>query len=235
MEARKMNTLVCENIGDAWLKSCEMIMEKGEAEKDDEKKLRELMHFEVWINNPSEDDMIIEKYGDKEMIRWMLSNFMEQKRVPELKNSLSYGTRLFNYNGKNQVDWVKQKLREKPETKAATITMLMPNEDKGYIPCVSMMDFKLRHGKLILTAMCRSIDFGNKVYANMRALHKVQKMIADTVLVPCGPIVMTIVSAHIYDDDFAKIKRIIDDKVDCKTENKTDNKTNCTTENKIPR
>jgi len=204
-----MHILVCETIGRAWIDSCTMIMKKGEPQKDDDKNLRELMHFEVIIKKPSEKDELVEKHGDKEMISWMLSNFTEQKRVPELKNSLSYGTRLFNYNGKNQVEWIIQKLKEKPETKAATIPMLMPNEDKGYIPCVSLLDFKIRNGKLILTAMCRSIDFGNKVYANMLALNKIQDLVAKAVGVPCGELIMTIVSAHIYEDDFEKIKSMI--------------------------
>jgi thymidylate synthase len=186
-----------------------MIMRKGEQQKDGDKKIRELMHFEVVIENPSEKDSIVEEHGDKAMISWMLSNFSEQKRVPELKNSMSYGTRLYNYNGKDQVAWVIQKLKEKPETKAATIPTLMPNEDQGYIPCVSMLDFKLRHGKLVLTAMCRSIDFGNKVYANMIALNQVQQKVASELKVECGKLIMYIASAHIYEDDFEKVKSVI--------------------------
>lgn len=203
-----MIELKAETIGEAWIEACRTIFNKGEAMKDENKGIRELLHFVVTIKNPSENDKLVEKYGDKKMIEWMNSNFLEQKRVPELKNALSYGFRLFNFNGKNQVEWVIEKLRKKPETKAATISMIM-KEDESYIPCVSMLDFKLRNNRLTLTAFCRSIDFGNKVYANMIALHKIQKMVAEKLNAECGEIIMNVVSAHIYDEDYEKIKEIL--------------------------
>jgi len=119
------------------------------------------MFLQLTIKKPSQKDEIIEKYGDKKGIEWMNSNFTEQKNVPELKNALSYGTRLFNFKGKDQVKWIIGKLKKKPETKAATISMIM-HDDEAYIPCVSALDFKIRNNKLMLTAMCRAIDFGKK-------------------------------------------------------------------------
>jgi thymidylate synthase len=62
-----------------------------------------------------------------------------------------------------------RKLKDKPDTKAATIPLIIPNEDEGYIPCVSLLDFKIRKNKLMLVAMCRSIDCGKKLYANLIA------------------------------------------------------------------
>ena len=205
-----MRELTTDSIGEAWLESCRYIFRDGHPMEDEGKMLREMLHFVLEIKNPKEDDKIIEKYADKAMIEWMLSNFFEQKMVPELKNGLSYGTRLFNYNGKNQVEWVIEKLKQKPESKSATITMLMPNQDVGYIPCVSMLDFKIRGGRLMVVAMCRSLDFGSKVYANMIALHRLQQMISKRLDVPSGELVIYVVSAHIYDDDYNKIKAILE-------------------------
>ncbi|MBU0666028.1 MAG: thymidylate synthase [Nanoarchaeota archaeon] len=206
-----MNELICESIGEAWISACEYIFDKGNAMKDEDKDIKELLHFILKIKSPSEKDEIILKYGNKGMIDWMHSNFFEQKNVPELKNGLSYGHRLFNYDGKNQVEWVIEKLKKKPEAKSVTIPMLMPNKDSGYIPCVSMLDFKIREGKLMIVAMCRSIDFGKKVYANMLELHRVQKMVADKVGVPTGELLMYVVSAHIYADEYKQMRGIIED------------------------
>src|SRR3989338_5761033 len=170
--------LKCKTIGQAWLKTCQHIFTKGQLINDGDQKLREMLHFALEIKQPSFKDKIIEKYGDKQMIDWMLSNFLEQKRVPELKNALSYGTRLFNYNGKDQIQWVINKLNEKRETKGATIPLIL-QDDESYIPCVSALDFKIRDDKLMITAFCRSIDFGKKAYANMVALHKIQQAVAE--------------------------------------------------------
>ena len=204
-----MKNIVSNSIGEAWLEACKCISLEGKPIKDGSKPIKELLHLSLTIQNPRINDEIIEKYADKGMIDWMVANFLEQKHVPELRNSLSYGTRLFNYNGKNQVEWVINKLRQKPETKAATIPMLMPNQDNAYIPCVSLLDFKIRGDKLMLIAMCRSIDFGKKVYANIIALHKIQQIISEGVGVPTGQIVMYVTSAHIYQRDNETIEGIL--------------------------
>jgi len=203
-----MKEIKAKTIGEAWIKALAHIMEKGKPMKDGEKNLKESMHLAVNVKKPSQTDEIIEKYGDKKMIDWMLSNFLEQKRVPELKNALSYGTRLFNYNGKNQVDWIINKLTKKPETKAATISMLM-QDDEDYIPCVSLLDFKLRKGKLNITAMCRAIDFGKKVYANLLALNKIQEIVAEKIGAKTGELIMYNVSAHIYEENFEEVNKIL--------------------------
>ncbi len=206
-----MIALNTRTIGAAWIKSCQFIFEKGMPMKDEDKNIRELLHFFLTIKNPHVRSKIVSRYGDPAMIEWMVSNFMEQKKIPELKNGLSYGVRLFNYNGKNQIEWVIQKLKQKPEAKSVTIPLIIPTEDEGYIPCVSMLDFKIRDGILMLVAFCRSIDFGKKVYANMLALNKVQQMVCEKIKIPCGDLVMYVVSAHIYEDDYNKMKQIITD------------------------
>jgi thymidylate synthase len=206
-----MNEIKTKTIGEAWTGACKYIFEKGRPMKDDDQDIRELLHFVLTIEKPEQKDELVEKYGNKEMIRWMMSNFFDQKKVPELKNADSYGVRLFNYHGKDQVQWVIDKLKKKPEAKSVTIPMLMPNDDSGYIPCVSMLDFKIRDNKLMLVAMCRSIDFGKKVYANMLALNKIQEKVANEIGTKVGPLIMYVVSAHIYDEDYKKVEEILDE------------------------
>lgn len=203
-----MKEIKSKTIGKAWLKACSYIMQKGELIKDNDKNLKEITSLIVRIKNPKQKDRIIERFGDKQGIAWMLSNFLEQKNVPELKNALSYGARLFNNKGKNQIEWVINKLKEKPETKSATISMIMP-EDEAYIPCVSLLDFKIRNSKLNLFAMCRAIDFGKKVYANLLALNKIQEIVAEKVGISTGELFMYNVSAHIYQEDFDEINKIL--------------------------
>jgi thymidylate synthase len=204
-----MKKIETETIGEAWVKACGFIMKEGFETKDDDEKLKEILHIFIKVKKPGKDDEIIDNYGDKNMISWMNSNFLEQKIVQELKNSLSYGTRLFNYEGKNQIQWVIEKLKNKIECKSATIPTLMPNKDSGYIPCICLLDFKIRENKLILTVFCRSIDFGNKAYANMIALNIIQKMVADELKILPGDLVFEIVSGHIYEKNFDQIKLLL--------------------------
>lgn len=203
-----MKQIKTKTIGEAWIQACKHILEKGKLIKDGEEDLKESLNLLVTVKKSLQEDKILEKYADKEAIKWMLSNFLEQKTVPELKDALSYGTRLFNYKGKNQVQWVIEKLKKKPESKAATITMLMP-EDEAYIPCVSVLDFKIRNKKLMLSALCRAIDFGSKVYANLLALNKIQEIIAKELGIKIGELNFYSVSAHIYSKNFEEINKIL--------------------------
>jgi thymidylate synthase len=204
-----MKEIKANSIGKTWLKACEYILKGGSQIKDEDKNLKEIMFLQLTVKKPNQKDVIIEKYGDKKDIEWMNSNFLEQKNVPELKNALSYGTRLFNFKGKNQMKWVIEKLKKKPETKAATISMIM-HDDEDYIPCVSVLDFKIRNNKLILTAMCRAIDFGKKVYTNLLSLNKIQEIVSKEINVPVGQLIMYTISAHIYEEDYDNMKKIID-------------------------
>lgn len=204
-----MQAIHAESIGEAWLESCKAIFEQGKQMNDGDQELRELLNFSLTVEKPSAKDFILAKYADREMINWMLSNFMEKKRVPELKNALSYGTRLFDYRGKNQIEWVIRKLRDKPESKSATIPLIIPDEDEQYIPCVSLLDFKIRDKKLMLVAVCRSLDFGKKAYANMVALNKIQEHVANQVSCSAGPLFLYVVSAHVYLDDYPTVKNIL--------------------------
>ena len=204
-----MKEIKTETIGKAWLESCREIFQKGSKFKDGDKEIRELLDLLVVISSPNIKDEILEEYGDKESINWMLSNFFEIKKVPELKNAWSYGKRILDYQGKNQLNWIIEKLKNKPETKAATITMILP-DDESYIPCVSVLDFKIRNSKLRITGMCRAIDFGNKVYANLLALKEIQSKVAKELNIETGEIAMYCISAHIYSQDYDKIKSIIE-------------------------
>ena len=204
-----MMYIEAETIGDAWIDACDAILNNGKQITDDGETLREIIHLSLSVKKPEEADPIIEEFGDKNMLEWMISNFFEKKVVPELKDSMSYGTRLFDYEGKDQIEWVVKKLKRKPESKSATISMLMPNEDGGYIPCVSTLDFKIRDGRLVLTVLCRSLDFGGKSYANLVALAKVQNLVAKGVSMPRGEMVLHVISAHVYEKDVEKTKGIV--------------------------
>ena len=204
-----MKMLRVESIGEAWIKSCDIILKEGVNIKDGSEGLKEVMHLIIEITKPDEKDEIIEKHGNKKMIEWMLSNFFQKLTIRELGNAKSYRSRLFDYKGKNQIEWVVKKLKRKPESKSATISLLIPNEDESYIPCVSLLDFKIRNNKLVLTTLCRSIDFGSKAFANLIALAKLQKLVAGELGVQKGEMIFHVVSAHIYEKDVERVKQIL--------------------------
>ncbi|MEM2146183.1 MAG: thymidylate synthase [Candidatus Jordarchaeaceae archaeon] len=197
-----MDFITSNSILDAWKKGLELLRKKGLKTMDDNQALSEILQLFIVLENPVDEEEKI-SIVNPSMADWMKANFEHEILVPELGNAKSYGCRLRNYKGRNQLQWVKEKLRNKPETKSATITMLMPDEDKSYVPCVSLLDFKLRNNTLHMTATCRSLDFGKKALFNFLALKRIADEVKDELSIPNLTLTVHIISAHVYEKDWS--------------------------------
>ena len=43
---------------------------------------------------------------------------------------MDYGSRIYNNHGINQIDWIVNRINQKPETKSATITLHVPSTSR---------------------------------------------------------------------------------------------------------
>ncbi len=191
-----------KTVGKAWIKSLQIILDHGTNEKDNNVPIKEVIQLAVVIDNAIKEDKIVQKFGDSSMIEWMKGNFLT---IIPINLGYSYGKRLTDFDGVNQIDRVIKKLRDKPESKGATMTFLKPTEDTKHIPCICVIDFKLRNNKLISSAFFRSQDIGKKFYADALCLGEIQAKIAKELGVSVGSLVFFIASAHIYESDLPKI------------------------------
>lgn len=194
--------------GGAWKKAIKLVMAKGKLITDDKEILKECLHIIISIKNPLKNDRILKKFADENLLKFMERNFLKCETISDW--GYSYGSRIFNFHGVNQVDEVVKKLSKKPESKSTTIIFSDPTYDfQGHSPCVSLLDFKIRKQKLITTAFLRSQDVGSKIYADIIAIGKISKIIADRLEIKLGPLVLIITSAHIYKKDWAKANNLI--------------------------
>ncbi|MHA1370335.1 MAG: thymidylate synthase [Promethearchaeota archaeon] len=183
----------------AWKEGIRTILKYGKPIKDDDEILWELLNLYFIFDEPVIESRIND--FNPEMAAWMAHNFANKEKVAELHGAKSYGYRLYDYQGKDQVRWVIKKLKSKPETKSATITTIFPLEDANYIPCVSLIDFKLRRGALRLTAICRSLDFGKKAIYNFVELVKIGRKVQSCCHACRFQLFIFVISAHLYDRD----------------------------------
>ena len=163
------------------------------------------------VHSPSVDDPIIAKHGDPERMAWMHANFTDHSRVAELGDADSYATRLYDYahTGRDQTQWVIDRLAANPWTRDATITTFQPLTDASYVPCVSLLDFWLIKHELQLAVYAHAIDFGTKGYANLVELAALQTHVAGELGVGMGTLTMTVKSAHIYQTELELMRGII--------------------------
>ena len=200
-------------IGEAWITFLKEVYENGKVKKYSETKIiKEETGLSISIEKAILPDNIIRKYMVKEEYEWMENNFNKQGIVKELRNARSYASRLYNYlDQKNQIDWVIQKINNDINTCSATITTFEPLTDESYIPCISMLDFYVENGLLNLYVYARSLDWGEKAYANLAMLTKIMQEVSAGINIAVGGINLTVKLSRIYSKDDEKVKEILED------------------------
>lgn len=204
-----MRNIEAENSGEAWVKACQLVCKEGHKIYDGDTQLKEILNLFISVTDPTKKDKFIEKFGDQEMISWMVNdNF--GGHAPVLDWGYCYGMRLHDYEGLDQVAWVVEKLKNNPEAKSATVSLMKPDEDvKSHIPCVVAIDYKIRDNKLQTSAFFRSQDVGKKLYADILAIGSISKKVSKEVGVELGKLNLLVVSAHIYEPDFDKVESLL--------------------------
>lgn len=201
-----MYTIKANTLGQAWLDSMKLIMSNGENIKDETRGLKEIRNLYITIQNIDEDDSILQLYADRKRIELMKEKYATCGLVGDYK--VDYGSYIYNNNGINQMKWLENRIRNKPETKSATITLHRPGEDM--LACLSLIDFKLREGYLNMTVVYRSQNIFSSHPGNMVALRRIQDDLSQQLGVLTGNVELVVISAHIYEEDYDSSKRILD-------------------------
>ena len=195
-------------LGEGWLEVSRRILEEGADTSYDGQATKELALVTLSVSSPDPDDELIASLADPEWLDWMRRNFTEPADVPELGGARSYARRLRDYDGRDQVAWVIERLRAEPETRSATITTFQPLADTSYIPCVSLLDFWRVGEALELVVYAHSLDFGKKAYGNLVELARLQWEVAAAVAAPVGSLVFYAKSAHIYEPEIEPMREL---------------------------
>ncbi|MCW3111489.1 MAG: Thymidylate synthase [Segetibacter sp.] len=174
---------------------------------DDKGPILELVPLSIEMIHPAVSDKIIDAYGDKETLQFLSKNFTELSPITDW--GYSYAQRLYSYNSVNQIEYVIAKLIKDPLSKSTTISLLKSEQDKAHTPCLTTLDFKIRNETLIINAIFRSQDVGQKMYGDALEILKIGNNIIQ--LVPAQRVILihTIGSAHIYRTDLDMIHSII--------------------------
>jgi thymidylate synthase len=195
-------------LGEGWLEVSRRILEAGADATYDGQVTNELSLVTLAVAEPDVEDELIASLADPDWLDWMRRNFTEPDDVPELGGARSYARRLRDYEGRDQVAWVIERLRADPETRSATITTFQPLGDTSYIPCVSLLDFWIADATLELVVYAHSLDFGKKAYGNLVELARLQHEVAAAVTAPVGRLVIHAKSAHVYEPELETMRRL---------------------------
>lgn len=192
--------------GETWIWLMRHVRNNGGPAEDDRGPIIEASAVLFEITGLAWDDPVLKSYGDVGKIPLYASKFSERTVVPPFK--YSYGGRLRQLLGVDQLRWVAEVLRAKPYTKSGWISLTIPGESPDAVPCLTSLAFRLRAGRLVMTAAFRSQNVFT-AYLNYMPLRSIQSEVAGDLGVSCGSMRVFVDVPHIYVSDEVTVEKIL--------------------------
>jgi thymidylate synthase len=129
-----------------------------------------------------------------------LEKYAEQIMDPSDKGFVyDYGSRLANMG---QIPHVIQMLREEPTTRRAILSTRVLDKDmvEQHTPCLQIVEFLYRNGKLNMTCYFRSHDIKAAYPTNVYGLNRLLETVARLSHMTPGSMTTVSCSAHYYID-----------------------------------
>ncbi|MGI6447564.1 MAG: thymidylate synthase [Methanobrevibacter boviskoreani] len=200
-------------------------------------KTKELLNVVTRIRNPLGIQSggffgLGKEYTSIENIRFPEGYFWAGDRIKTYANQFlsrenpgfvyTYGSRLRNheeylsdeeddegFTGIDQIQVAIDRLKNCRESRRATSVTWDPHLDTVHdeVPCLILVDFKIRDDKLYTTGVWRSHDIYGAWFANAVGLSYLTQYVADEVGADIGSVTIHSISAHIYETDFDDAER----------------------------
>ncbi len=201
-----------EKVADVWAEILKNIMRFGAVKTshyDDD--IRELLDLAAIVENEDPDNPYIPDWllglNKNELFKYyeQYTTDIVQEGTP-----YGYGNRMRNLRGKNQIEFIINRLKEEHHDLGACAVTWNVDTDlhmKGR-PCILFIQALIQDELLHLTSYIRSNDMYQAWPRNAFALRKVQKEISDAVGIKMGSLVIISGSAHLYKKDWESAERV---------------------------
>jgi len=200
-------------VADVWLKVLDRIMKFGYVKMSQYgEKQRELVDIITVINdeNPDEPHLPPYLYFNKED----LINYYPQMMTDRVFEGVeyTYGSRLRNHDGTNQIEAMIDELRKENYSRRAVAFTWNVSKDckNSKSPCLDLVQALVQDDILYFTAYLRSNDMYRAWPQNAFGLLKIQKEIAETLGLRIGKMIVVSCSGHIYERDFLEAQKMIE-------------------------
>ncbi|MDI9624560.1 MAG: thymidylate synthase [Methanothermobacter sp.] len=210
--------ITANEIKDGWQKLLKKILEEGEPIKDERGSMTlEILNAIVEIQTPFKTNF----YQISEEVEVPKGYFWTGEKLKEYANQFltpnnpgftyTYGNRLRDHFNVDQVEEAIKRLKNFRKTRRATMITWDPRIDsrEDEVPCMILIDFKIRDGKMHTTGVWRSHDIYGAWFPNAVGLAYLTKHVAEETGAQVGPITIHSISAHIYETDLEEAQKMI--------------------------
>jgi len=193
-----------------WQMLLRRIMERGNEVHDERGSLtKELLNTIVTIKNPLDTKTPEGYFWSGEKLERYSKQFLSKDKQGFV---YTYGNRLReHFNGIDQIQEAILRLKNCMESRRAISVTWDPAVDtkNDEVPCMILIDFKIRDGKLNTTGLWRSHDIYGAWYPNAVGLSNLAAYVADKLNVNIGTLTIHSISAHTYELNFEDVKKIL--------------------------
>lgn len=200
-------------IGPAWLRILKLILRFGIINKTwYGNKVRELFNIAAVVSeeNPLEPKMFPYFQVNKEDLKKYQANVMSRDKGDEI---YTYGERLWNYKGMNQVEEVLIPFLKKYPTDRAALAVLFDmtqDHTAPRSPCLCLVQATTLGEQLNLTAYFRSHSIFSGWVLNAFGLRRLQHYIAEKLAKKIGLLTIFSNCAHIYDNEWKLAQDLVE-------------------------
>ncbi|MBI2514895.1 hypothetical protein HYV91_01750 [Candidatus Wolfebacteria bacterium] len=202
-----------ERVADVWPEVLKNIMRFGAIKTshyDDD--IRELVGVSTVIENEDPDNPYLPDWllglNKNELFEYY-TQYTTDKLHPGAH--YGYGNRMRSMRGKNQIEFIINRLKEEKDDRGACAVTWDADRDLGMKkrPCIILIQALIQDDLLHLLSYIRSNDMYQAWPRNCFGLLKIQKEISEAVGVPMGPLTVVSASAHIYKKEWNDANKIV--------------------------
>jgi thymidylate synthase, methanogen type len=196
-------------IKNGWETLVKRVMQKGAEIKDERGSLTlELRNTVVTMDRPLDLEIPDGYFWSGEKLEIYSEQFLSDDKQGFV---YTYGNRLRkHFEGIDQIGEAVRRLKNcKESRRAISVTWDPPTDTKQEeVPCMILVDFKIRDGKLHTTGLWRSHDIYGAWFPNAVGLTHLSKYVAEEVGVGVGTLTIHSISAHIYQVNFEEALKV---------------------------
>lgn len=197
------------NIKTGWESLVKRIMKDGVLITDERGSVtKEILNTIVNVKNPMDSESPKGYFWSGEKLDKYSEQFLSKDKQGFV---YTYGNRLrAHFDDIDQIQEAIKRLNNFKESRRAISITWDPTIDtkNDEVPCMMLVDFKIRDGKLHTTGLWRSHDIYGAWFPNAVGLSNLTKYVAGEVGMEVGMLTIHSISAHIYEVNFDEAERV---------------------------
>ncbi len=197
------------NIKTGWESLVKRIMNNGVEITDERGSVtKEILNTIVNVKNPLDTESPKGYFWTGEKLDKYSEQFLSNDKQGFI---YTYGNRLrAHFDGIDQIREAIERLNNFKESRRAISITWDPTVDtkNDEVPCMMLVDFKIRDGKLHTTGLWRSHDIYGAWFPNAVGLSNLAKYVAGEVGSEVGMLTIHSISAHIYEVNFKEAEGV---------------------------